>query len=506
MKEQMLYASTRGHSTGETFCDILLAGLAPDDGLYLPTHYPRVSAAKLESWRKLPYAELAFEILSLFATDIPSDDLRAICDKTYDPRNFRFRQDQRTKIGPFDRDADDVTPLVWLEAEWHRGRETPSCGLALLELSNGPTLAFKDIALQLVGNLFEYVLEKRGETLNVLGATSGDTGSAAECALAGKKGIRVFMMSPNGKMSAFQRAQMYGLQDDNVFNIAVNGMFDDAQDIVKAVSNDAEFKEKYKIGAVNSINWARIAAQIVYYFKAYLLATDGIGERVSFTVPTGNFGNVCAGHIARMMGLPIERLLVATNENDVLDEFFRTGVYRPRKGSETDVTSSPSMDISKASNFERFLFDVLGRDPFMLRHLVVLLDRSKKDMPGEIDLRRYPQAQMKQRTFGFSSGMSVHDDRIGTMKEAWEEVKTLVDPHTADALFTAHNHMFDGEVMIVLETAQAAKFEDTVEEALGFKPSRHPEFVGIEDRPQKVKIMDPDVEAIKAYIAGICSE
>ena len=502
--EHMRYASTRGYSKGETFCDILLGGLAPDGGLYLPTYYPRIDSEQLDAWRGLSYADLAFEILSLFATDIPPEDLRAICRKTYDPKIFSHRAKDRAKAGGLDRDTDDVTPLTWLEAVYVRDRTTPTSGMALLELSNGPTLAFKDIALQLVGNLFEYVLEKRGETLNVLGATSGDTGSAAEFALAGKKGVRVFMLSPNGKMSPFQRAQMYGLQDENVFNIAVNGMFDDAQDVVKAVSNDAEFKEKFKIGAVNSINWARIAAQVVYYFKAYLLATDNSDEKVSFTVPTGNFGNVCAGHIARRMGLPIERLVVATNENDVLDEFFRTGIYRPRKGSETDVTSSPSMDISKASNFERFLFDAFRRDAFVLYRVITLLDTSKKDMPGEIDINHYPEARALYRTFGFSSSMSIHDDRIAAIKEAWEDVHTVIDPHTADAFFTARTAMLDGEVMIVLETAQAAKFEDTIEEALGFKPERPDGFEGIENLPQKVEVMEPDAEAIKAYIAGIC--
>lgn len=504
MKEEMLYASTRGHPEKSRFCDILLEGLAPDGGLYLPVSYPRVTVDQLESWRGLSYADLAFEILSLFATDIPSEDLRAVCRKTYDPKVFSHRASDRAKAGGLDRDTDDVTPLTWLEATYVRDRTTPVSGLALLELSNGPTLAFKDIALQLVGNLFEYVLEKRGETLNVLGATSGDTGSAAEYALAGKKGIRVFMLSPSGKMSPFQRAQMYGLSDENVFNIAVNGMFDDAQDIVKYVSADAGFKEKYKIGAVNSINWARIAAQIVYYFKAYLLATDGPGEKVSFAVPTGNFGNVCAGHIARMMGLPIDRLVVATNENDVLDEFFRTGIYRPRKGSETEVTSSPSMDISKASNFERFLFDVLGRDPFVLYRVITLLDKSKKDMPGEIDLRNFPSFKKIRSLFGFSSGMSTHDDRIAAIKEAWEDVRTVIDPHTADAFFTARTSMLEGEVMIVLETAQAAKFEDTITEALGFAPPRPEGYDGIENLPQKVKVMDPDAQAIKAYIAEIC--
>ena len=226
-------------------------------------------------------------------------------------------------------------------------------------MSNGPTLAFKDIALQLLGNLFEYVLARATGSINILGATSGDTGSSAEYAMRGKRGIAVFMLSPKGRMSPFQQAQMFSLADPNIFNLAIEGTFDDCQDLVKAVANDAAFKARWKIGAVNSINWARIAAQVVYYFKGYFAATDGQrASSVDFAVPSGNFGNILAAHVAREMGLPIRRLILATNENDVLDEFFRTGRYRPRSARETHATSSPSMDISKASNFERFIFDV----------------------------------------------------------------------------------------------------------------------------------------------------
>ena len=260
--------------------------------------------------------------------------------------------------------ADDIAPILKLEDN-----------LYLLSLSNGPTLAFKDMAMQLLGNLFEYVLAKKGETTNILGATSGDTGSAAEYAMRGKQGVRVFMLSPHKKMSRFQTAQMFSLQDENIFNIAVNGVFDDCQDMVKAVSNDATFKAKYKIGAVNSINWGRIVAQVVYYFKGYFAVTQNNAQKVDFAVPSGNFGNVCAGHIARMMGLPIDKLIVATNENDVLDEFFKTGVYRPRGSANTYHTSSPSMDISKASNFERFVFDLVGQDAAKVRELWSSVDK-----------------------------------------------------------------------------------------------------------------------------------
>src|SRR5689334_22913355 len=339
----MKYISTRGDQTQRGFSDILLEGLAPDGGLYLPTHYPIVTRATLAKWRGLAYHELAFEILSLFIDDIPADDLRAICRRTYTEEVFGSRE---------------IVPLKQLED-----------GLFLEALSNGPTLAFKDMAMQLLGNLFEYELGRRGETLNILGATSGDTGSAAEHAMRGKKGVSVFMLSPFGRMSPFQQAQMFSLQDANIHNLSVEGVFDDCQDIVKAVSNDLAFKRKWRIGTVNSINWARLLAQVVYYFAGYFQATTSNAQKVSFTVPSGNFGNICAGHVARMMGLPIKHLVVATNENDVLDEFFRTGTYRVRKGAETHETSSPSMDISKASNFERFVFDLLGRDGARTREL-----------------------------------------------------------------------------------------------------------------------------------------
>ena len=310
----MRYLSTRGHADRKRFCEILLEGLAPDGGLYLPEHYPQVTAQTLAQWRTIwdtqGYAGLAFAVLSLYIDDIPAADLKALCDKTYTEVVFGSPQ---------------IVPLKPLQAP---GAASPE--LYLEALSNGPTLAFKDMAMQLLGHLFEYELARRGEELNILGATSGDTGSAAEYAMRGKKGVRVFMTSPNGRMSPFQQAQMFSLLDDNIHNIAIEGVFDDCQDIVKAVSNDLDFKRKYKIGTVNSINWARLLAQVVYYFAGYFQATKTNAQQVSFAVPSGNFGNVCAGHVARMMGLPIAQLVVATNENDVLDEFFRTGVYRVR--------------------------------------------------------------------------------------------------------------------------------------------------------------------------------
>lgn len=479
----MNYLSTRGAGAGErhTFSDILLGGLAKDGGLYLPAEYPRVTADELARWRTLPYADLAFEILSKFSDDIPAEDLRALTRKTYTAKTYCHVRD--------DESAEQITPLKTLGVE-------SGAPLSLLELSNGPTLAFKDMAMQLIGNLFEYALAKHGETLNILGATSGDTGSAAEYAMRGKKGISVFMLSPHKKMSAFQTAQMYSLQDPNIFNIAVEGVFDDAQDIVKAVSNDHAFKAKYKIGTVNSINWARVVAQVVYYFKGYFAATKSNDERVSFTVPSGNFGNVCAGHIARMMGLPIEKLVVATNENDVLDEFFRTGIYRVRKAAETYHTSSPSMDISKASNFERFVFDLLGRDP--ARVLQLFRDVEEK---GGFDLAASGDFARVQE-FGFVSGRSSHEDRVDAIRDVFERYDTMIDTHTADGLKVAREHLQAGIPMIVLETAQPIKFGETIREALLREPERPAAFSGLESLPQRFEVLPADVQRVKDFIVA----
>ena len=352
--------------------------------------------------------------------------------------------------------------------------------------------------MQLLGNLFEYVLAKKGEEINILGATSGDTGSAAEYAMRGKRGIRVFMLSPHNRMSAFQRAQMFSLQDANIFNIAVRGMFDDAQDIVKAVSNDHEFKAKYKIGAVNSINWARVVAQIVYYVRGYFAGTRSNDEEIVLAVPSGNFGNICAGHIARMMGVPIARLVLATNENDVLDEFFRTGVYRPRATSETQVTSSPSMDISKASNFERFVFDLVGRDPKVVRELWAKVDKGESfDLSQTTYFTRLP-------AFGFVSGSSSHGDRLRTIRLAFEKYKVMIDTHTADGLKVALDNRVPGVPTLALETALPAKFEETIVEALGMTPERPVSMRGIESLPQRVEVMDVDVDAVKRFVAAHC--
>jgi len=466
----MRYISTRGNMLPKAFSEVVLSGLASDGGLAIPESYPKISKPELEEWRNLNYPDLAFKILSKFVDDIPGTDLRGIIDRTYTPEAFH---------------NDEIAPLKTLEP-----------GVHILSLSNGPTLAFKDIAMQFLGNLFEYVLAKSGEELNILGATSGDTGSSAEYAMRGKNGIRVFMLSPQGKMTGFQTAQMFSLQDPNIFNISIRGVFDDCQDIVKIVSNDFEFKKKYHIGTVNSINWARIAAQIVYYFKGYYAATQSNNQLVSFSVPSGNFGNICAGHVAFMMGLPIKRLILATNENDVLHEFFSTGCYRPRAAEETKHTSSPSMDISKASNFERFIFDMTSRDAEKVRKFWEEVDNNRAfDISGT-------KLWEKIRKSHIISGTSNHKARIETIREIYRRYGVLVDPHTADGLKVGFERREKDIPLVCLETALPAKFSESIVEAIGVEPNRPDGYYNLEDLPQRYVEMDADATEIKTFISS----
>ena len=461
----MRYVSTRGVGAPQRFTDIVLEGLAPDGGLYVPESIPR---ADLAAWRKLSYPELAYAVLSLFEDDVP--ELKQIVAKTY----------TRAIFG-----SDEITPLRTLEP-----------GLHILGLSNGPTLAFKDLALQLLGNLFDHVLESRGERINLLGATSGDTGSAAEHAMRGKKNLRVFMLSPRGRMSPFQTAQMYSLQDENIHNLALEGVFDDCQDIVKAISEDAGFKRRHRIGTVNSINWARVAAQVVYYFKGYFAATASDAEQVSFAVPSGNFGNIYAGHVARSMGLPIRRLILASNENDVLDEFFRSGCYRPRKAKEVKATSSPSMDISKASNFERYVYDLVGGDSARVCELWRRLETE-----GAFDLSHSAYYRNLSET-GFVSGRSLHADRLATIRHLWQRYGTMVDPHTADGIKVGLEQREAGVPLVCLETALPAKFAGTMREALGREPARPSGFENLERLPQRFEPLPAETQAVKRYLAA----
>ncbi len=381
------YISTRGGMTPQPFSETLLEGLAPDGGLAVPEQLPEVDGEMLERWRALTYPQLAAEVLGLFATDIPREDLARMTADAY--ADF----------------PDAVVPL-----------RSIGDGITLVGLSEGPTLAFKDMAMQFLGQALDYVLERKDQVLNIVGATSGDTGSAAEHALRGKDRVSVFMLSPQGRMSAFQRAQMYSLDDANVHNIAVEGVFDDCQNLVKKLAGDLEFKRAQHLGAVNSINLGRIAAQVVYYFWAWMRVTDAVepefrpGFEVSFTVPSGNFGNILSGFFAKSMGLPIRRLVLAANENNVLDEFFRTGVYRPRSAAQTLATSSPSMDISKASNLERFIFELVDRDP--ARVVAAWRDLDEQGhFDFSADLARFTEE------FGIVSGTSTHADRLSTIRD-----------------------------------------------------------------------------------------
>lgn len=461
----MQYISTRGGMQPLPYCETLLEGLATDGGLAVPVEFPSVDGETLERWRALTYPQLATEVLGLFATDIPREDLARMTAAAYEPF------------------PEEVVPLRAIDG-----------GLTLVGLSEGPTLAFKDMAMQFLGQVVEYALERTGSVLNVLGATSGDTGSAAEHALRGKERIAVFMLSPQGRMSTFQRAQMFSLDDANVHNIAVDGVFDDCQNLVKELAGDLDFKRAQHLGAVNSINLARITAQVVYYFWAWLRATDAGGwTELSFTVPSGNFGNILSGFYAKQMGLPIRRLVLAANENNVLDEFFRTGVYRPRSAAQTLATSSPSMDISKASNLERFVFELLDRDP----ERVVGAWRDL-DAQGYVDLSA--ELARFEEEFGFVSGTSTHDDRLATIRAVHDATGDIIDPHTADGVKVAREHVESGVPMLVLETAKPEKFADTIREAIGVELEYSPELQAMLGAPQHVTELPDDAAALRAFI------
>ncbi|WP_103063216.1 threonine synthase [Actinomyces qiguomingii] len=491
------YISTRGGMEPAGFLDVLLSGLAPDGGLAVPAVVPRVSATTLESWRSLNYPELAAEVIGLYASDIPAADLRELTAAAYGPERFP------SPVVPL-RPLDDVAP-----------------GMALVALSEGPTMAFKDLAMQFLGQAIPYELARQGRVLNILGATSGDTGSAAEHAFRGRDGVSVFMLSPQGRMSDVQRAQMYSLADPNIHNIAVAGVFDDCQNLVKEINSDPDFKAEYSIGAVNSINFGRIAAQVVYYVWAWLRASDHLCSRVrgegdavrtdgqaeeadapgpsgdafhvDVAVPSGNFGNIYAGYLARTMGVPIRRLILATNENNVLDEFFSTGVYRPRSSAQTLATSSPSMDISKASNLERFIWALLGPDEFQSRW-------PELEGTGVLDIS--DQQARLSREFGFVSGTSTHADRLSTIRRVHAATGEPIDPHTADGVTVAGRVMEPGFPTLVLETARPEKFPETVAEALGSPQPERSRVRELLQAEQHVVNIPCDVDRLRAIIAS----
>jgi len=454
------------------FTDILLEGLAPDGGLYVPEEYPRLDSEDLRSLGEIlayeGYATFAAEILALFIDDIPFSDLEGITRRAYTKEKFG---------------TDLIAPLSQVEP-----------GLWLAHLSQGPTAAFKDMAMQVLGQLFDYELTRRQRTMTILGATSGDTGSAAEYALLDASRVQVFMLSPLGRMTAFQRGQMYGINSPRIVNVTVPGSFDDCQDLVKEVNADAEFKARHSIGAVNSINWARLVSQVVYYISSWFQASDGQGE-VSFCVPSGNFGNICAGHVARMMGVPIRSLVCATNENNVLAEFFTSGVYRVRASTETFVTSSPSMDISKASNFERFFFDLTGRDSEQVAHLF----GDQLNRTGVIDIRSTPYAHLPASQYGFRTGVSTHADRVATIADVFRRHGYLIDPHTADGVKVGRERKGD-EPMIAMETALPVKFGSITKEAIGRVPEIPARFSQVLDAEQHTVLCDQGADQLKHII------
>ena len=454
----MQYISTRGDGAPLTFTDTILTGLARDGGLFLPEQIPNV-CEKLDAWRSLSYADLAFEIMRLFADDIPEDTLREIIRKSY--ATFRHAE---------------VTPVVKV-GDVH-----------ILELFHGPTLAFKDVALQFLGNLFEYALAKADTEMNIVAATSGDTGSAAIYGVRGRERIRIFVMHPHGRVSPVQERQMTTVLDGNVRNLAVEGTFDDCQNIVKALFNDLAFRDANKLGAVNSINWARVLAQIVYYFYAAFRVQDETGAaQVRFSVPTGNFGDIFAGYVASRMGLPIDKLVLATNENDILARYFDTGVYRL---GDVSPTLSPSMDIQVASNFERYLYYLADENAETLREWMEAFWQTGALTPNVADYAC------------FAAGRGDTAMTLATIKTYWEQHRYLLDPHTAVGVAVAENFLDADAPMICLATAHPAKFGDAIVQATGQDLAHHPILDALMQLPTRMDVVAADTDAVAKIVSG----
>lgn len=456
----MKYISTRGGIQPISFRKAVMMGLATDGGLLLPESIPAIDRNTLESWRTLSYQELAFTIISLYATDIPSEELKALIQRSY---------------GTFTHP--EITPVV------------SKNGVEILELFHGPTLAFKDVALQLLGNLFEYLLKESGSHLNIVGATSGDTGSAAIHGVRGKENINIFILHPNGKTSPVQALQMTTVTDPNVYNIAANGTFDDCQNIVKALFNDLQFKEEYSLGAVNSINWARVLAQVVYYFYAWFRVTDSSERQIVFSVPTGNFGDIFAGYVAKRMGLPIDKLLLATNENNILSRFILHGDYSL---GAVVPTVSPSMDIQLASNFERYLYYLYDQNPARVRAAFEDLAADGRISFSDQELERVRQE--------FLSCTVNQQETLDTIAAFYTDTGYFLDPHTAVGVRAAQQLVPKGQTAICLATAHPAKFGDAVFKATGQNPPLPPSLQGIENLPSRCSAMDADLQLIKNFV------
>ncbi len=457
----MRYISTRGKIRDISFKDAVMMGLADDGGLLLPESIPHLTAGDIAALSKMAYPELAFRIISLFAGGIPSADLKQLVDRSY-----------ATFAHP------EITPVV------HRN------GIYILELFHGPTLAFKDVALQFLGNLFEYLLKERGERMNILGATSGDTGSAAIYGVRGKENIRIFILHPHRKVSPIQELQMTTVTDANVFNLAIRGTFDDGQRIVKEIFGDLEFKAGMSLGAVNSINWARVLAQIVYYFYAWGRVHQATGCReVYFSVPTGNFGDIFAGYMAKRMGLPIRRLILATNENDILDRFVSHGDYSI---SGVVETLAPSMDIQLASNFERYLFYLFEEDASRVCEAMAGFASS-----GKLAFSSAEQALVAK---DFLSGSANRAETLTTIREFHEATGYILDPHTAIGVKVGREKSGGEYPLISLATAHPAKFGDAVQEAIGKAPPLPEVFRDIDKKDRRCEIIDADTAKVKDYL------
>ncbi|OQX11842.1 MAG: threonine synthase [Desulfobulbaceae bacterium A2] len=458
----MKYLSTRGGITPLSFKDAVMMGLATDGGLLLPERLPRVEMAVCSNWAALDYPALAATVMGLFIDDIAPERLQALCRRSY---------------ASFAHPA--VTPLV-------------ACGdLHILELFHGPTLAFKDVALQLLGNLFAELLAERDQTMNILGATSGDTGSAAIHGVRGKPRINIFILHPHGRVSRMQELQMTTVTDANVFNIAVRGTFDDGQAIIKAIFSDIPFKERHRLGAINSINWARVLAQVVYYVKAWLALNGPAGVTVDFAVPTGNFGDIFAGYVAKRL-LPVGavgRLILATNRNDILARFVRRGEY---SSATVTPTCSPSMDIQVASNFERYLYYLLDEDAGAVREAMAGFARS-----GRLEL-----AERHQRVADDFVGESVSEDEtIATIRQVHAAQGYLLDPHTAVGVCAAQRQQRAGRPLVCLATAHPAKFGDAVQRAIGREPVLPPALAGLEGLPSRCEVLDADAALIRDFVS-----
>jgi len=457
----MNYISTRGQVKGIPFKQAVMMGLADDGGLLLPEEIPALSEGDIDALGMLDYPELAFQIISRFATDIPSADLKTLIDRSY-----------ATFTHP------EVTPVVSTD------------GVHILELFHGPTLAFKDVALQLLGNLFEYLLAESGEKMNIIGATSGDTGSAAIYGVRGKKNINIFILHPHGKVSPVQELQMTTVTDPNVFNIAIKGTFDDGQQIVKEIFGDLTFKSRFALGAVNSINWARVLAQIVYYFHAYAQVKRRTGcSEVYFSVPTGNFGDIFAGYVAMRMGLPIKKLILATNENNILTRFVESGDYTI---GEVVPTLSPSMDIQMASNFERYLYYLYQGDCERVRQA---MERFKKS--GKLAFSEAEVHHVDEDFLAFTADTAT---TIETIRSFHGSTGYLLDPHTAVGVAAAKARVDDGTPVICLATAHPAKFAEAVQQAIGKLPPRPESLDGLEQRSRRCEILPAETAAIKDYV------